>query len=199
MSFPKGLRYIPETLSPKHQKLLIDLIDGEEWSTDLGRRTQHYGYKYSYSISEPQTAKLTRTTPPPPALHCLAEVLYRNKILKDYPNQIIVNEYEPGQGIGKHRDHHPIFGYDVATMSLGSGLEMQFEPYKNFKKKLPNEPLKIYLEPGSVLVFGGDARYKYSHEIKKRKSDTVDGRKIKRGKRISITFRHVNEEYREQS
>lgn len=198
MSFPDGLRYIPEALSARYQELVIDLLNNEEWSTDLGRRTQHYGYKYSYSISEPQTVKLAPTKPPPSFLNCLAGSLYKTKTLKDYPNQIIVNEYEPGQGIGKHRDHYPIFGYDVATLSLGSGIEMQFEPYKNYKKELPTDPLKLYLEPGSVLVFGGDARYKYSHEIKKRKSDIVNGKKIIRGKRISITFRHVNEEYREQ-
>jgi len=36
---------------------------------------------------------------------------------------------------------------------------------------------------------------KWSHEIKKRKTDLVNNKKITRGVRISVTFRHVNDEF----
>ena len=37
----------------------------------------------------------------------------------------------------------------------------------------------------------GDSRYKWKHEMRGLKTDTVDGKKIKRGVRTSITFRSV--------
>lgn len=45
----------------------------------------------------------------------------------------------------------------------------------------------IYLEPRSLLILKSDLRYKWKHGIAGRKSD--DG--IKRGRRVSLTFRNV--------
>lgn len=199
---PKGLILYENMLTPHQSQKLFEYINALKWDDALSRKVQHYGFTYDYLLREPHTKPLKKTTKPPRVLECLADILYKFKILTNYPNQIIVNRYLPGEGIGKHRDHHPIFGYDVATLSLGSPIVMRFEPYGKFKKKyrdiskgyIQDIPLKV----GSILVFGGDARYEWSHEIQKRKTDIVDGHTIKRDIRISITFRHVNEEYQEK-
>lgn len=168
-------------------------IDSLEYSTALSRSVQHYGYKYEYTIKEPQTRKLIPTTAPPKVIECIGAALFTLGILKSEPNQYIVNKYLPGEGIGTHRDHHPIFDYDVATLSLGSPIVMTFRPYPLGDSE---EKIDVLLPVGSILIFGGDARYKWSHEIVKRKSDVVDGKRIPRGERISVTFRRVRDEYK---
>jgi len=191
-SWPQGLILYTGILELDSSRKLFNHIDQLEWSEVLSRKVQHYGYYYTYNIKEPQTQILEKTTSPPKVLKCIADALFNLGILEDYPNQIIVNRYLPGEGIGKHRDHYPIFGKDVATLSLGSDIDMQFEPYKNMAE---GDMLNVRLPVGSILVFGGDARMKWSHEIKKRKTDLVNNKKITRGVRISVTFRHVNDEF----
>jgi len=87
--------------------------------------------------------------------------------------QIIINEYVPGQGISKHIDDPKQFGEWIMCISLGSHVEMTFDDYD------------ISLNPCSLVVMTGDSRYKYTHQIKSRKSD----KGIPRTTRVSITFR----------
>jgi alkylated DNA repair dioxygenase AlkB len=49
----------------------------------------------------------------------------------------------------------------------------------------------LFLPPRSLLLLQGDARYHWQHGIAKRKSDVVDGVKIQRRRRVSLTFRSV--------
>lgn len=193
--WPEGLAiYYP--FGQERSEELYQTIGSFEWNRSLSRPTQHYGYQYSYSIREPKTQVLSKAPSPPPILQKMAEDWYQSGKLQDYPNQIIVNKYRPGEGIAAHRDHYPIFGYDVATLSLGSEYQMEFKPHRFYRKELGNTSLKVFLPVGSLLVFGGDARYKYTHEIRKRKTELVGGKRVPRGTRISVTFRHVNPEYR---
>lgn len=185
----EGLHYYPNAINSDFQSKILAEINGQEWSTALSRRTQHYGYIYDYTLREPKTKKLEVASKPPHIIGKIAKCLHSTGILRDFPNQIIVNEYVAGQGISKHRDHHPIFGYDIATISLGSGCSMIFRSRNNDESK------ELYLEKGSVLVFGGSARYDWTHEIPNRKSDLVDGERVPRDTRVSITFRHVNDKY----
>lgn len=41
-------------------------------------------------------------------------------------DQLIVNEYEPGQGINPHIDNIKLFKSDIASLSLGSDCIMIF-------------------------------------------------------------------------
>ena len=191
-SWPEGLYLYSRVYSPKQCDLLYETIDSMEYSTALNRPVQHYGFAYEYTIKEPQTRKLMPTRPAPTFMECIGDALYDTGLLRSHPNQFIVNKYRPGEGIGGHRDHHPIFDYDVATLSLGSDIVMTFRPYP---LNGSTETIDVLLTVGSILVFGGDARYNWSHEIAKRKSDTLDGKRVPRGDRISVTFRRVNPEY----
>ncbi len=63
---------------------------------------------------------------------------------------------------------------------------MTFRPVKG---KAEGETIKLPLKVGSLLTFGKDARYKWTHAIEK-----TDTRKITKP-RISVTFRHVKMQY----
>jgi alkylated DNA repair protein alkB family protein 8 len=49
----------------------------------------------------------------------------------------------------------------------------------------------VYLPRRSLLLLSGEGRYLYSHGIAKRVSDKVDGVLMRRGVRISLTFRSI--------
>lgn len=60
--------------------------------------------------------------------------------------------------------------------------------FKNFKTK---EVKSVFLEPRSLIAMQGESRRLWSHGIDARDVDEVDGVTIKRGRRVSITFRKV--------
>lgn len=170
-----GLTYIPDFITPDEESALIDNIDRQPWLTDLKRRVQHYGYKYDYKARAVTDDAYLGTLP-----EWIDPVAQK---LPFKPDQAIVNEYLPGQGISAHVDCVPCFDDMIASLSLGSGAIMQFTN--------GNEKQELYLKPCSLIVLSGEARYKWTHAIPSRKSDVVDGFKLERGRRISLTFRNV--------
>ena len=109
----------------------------------------------------------------------------RREFWTNLPDQVIANEYLPGQGISAHVDCVPCFDERIVSLSLLSQCEMVFQ------KKQSGEKLAVILEPRTALVMTGAARYQWTHEIPARKSDQVDGMKVERARRISRTFRKV--------
>ena len=170
-----GLNYLPDFIPPEQEQVLLAEIDRQPWLNDLKRRVQHYGYKYDYKARN--VAADSYLGPLPDWL----EPVTRKLDFK--PNQAIVNEYLPGQGISAHIDCVPCFGEKIASLTLGSGAVMQFSK--------GNQKQALYLEPCSLITLSGPARYEWQHAIPARKSDVVDGFKIERTRRVSLTFRTV--------
>ena len=187
---PAGFEYVPDFLSPQEEADLTACIDAGEWLADLARRVQHYGYKYDYSNRRLDEAARIGALP-----EWLTRLTYKVRgagtddavRLLDARRpfgQAIVNEYEPGQGIAPHIDRD-CFGPVVATVSLGSAVNMDFccgESGNEYVQRL---------EPRSLVLLHGDARWKWRHGIAKRRTDTVHGQKIARQRRLSITFRTI--------
>jgi len=179
-----GLTYMPNFVTPKEHEVLWNAIDKEEWQIDLKRRVQHYGWKYDYKARSIDYSMYLGELPDwgKP----IAERLYTYELFPEVPDQMIVNEYEPGQGIAHHVDCEPCFGSNIATISLGSPCIMEFIHIKT------KEKLEVRLEPESLAVFSGEARYSWKHGIPARIKDKIDdNRSIKRERRISLTFRNV--------
>ena len=172
----KGLTYLPEFISKEEEKNLIEFIDSQQWNTDLKRRTQHYGYKYDYT--KKKIDKDSYVGKIPKEFDFIIEKLEFN------PDQMIVNEYQPGQGISRHTDCIPCFKETIASLSLGSICAMEFENKKGKKGS-------ILLEPRSLLVLNGEVRYDWMHSIPARKEDIWENETIIRERRISLTFRNV--------
>ena len=130
-----GLKFIEGFLSLDEQAICVERVDAaaNEWRNDLSRRVQHYGWRYDY--------KARAITPDmhigvlPDWLAALALRLYDETGLFDkVPEQVIVNEYLPGQGIAMHTDHRG-FGPTVCTISLLDDWEMDFA--ENWRDKTP--------------------------------------------------------------
>ena len=174
-----GLDYIPNFITEAQAQELMQFIDSNPWDSTIKRRTQHYGYRYNYK----QIDEVESLGPIPQELQQLAELLLERGIFNVTPNQIIINEYLPGQGIAPHIDHTEHFAETVCSLSLESACQMDF--IYGAKK------VSQTLEPRSLLVFKRDARYKWQHGIAPRKSDVIQGVRRARGRRVSVTFRVV--------
>ena len=169
----QGLTYIPNYITEQEECDITNLINEHVWNTELTRRTQHYGYTYPYDTKN----ILLPTTPIPEEITYLVD-----KLSEEYAvqfDQLIVNEYEPGQGISAHIDHAKLFDDTIISISMGSSCVMKFEQVGTANI------YEIVLEPKSLLVLQNDARYKWKHSIPARKKDN----NIPRSKRISLTFR----------
>lgn len=178
-----GLTYIAGFISAQEQDFLLSQIDREAWLTDLKRRVQHYGYKYDYKARA--VSSDAHLGPLPDWLLSISKKLHNDGIFPLVPDQAIVNEYLPGQGISAHIDCVPCFADTIASLSLGSPCIMEFSNPKTGEKK------SIVLEDRSLIVLSGPARYEWQHAIPTRKSDIINGVKTERTRRVSLTFRSV--------
>jgi alkylated DNA repair dioxygenase AlkB len=178
-----GLRYIPNFITEDEEFELVRAIDEQPWLPALKRRTQHYGYKYDYTKRTIDSSSSLGDLPD--WVGFFSSLLFEQELFEEKPNQVIVNEYMPGQGIGPHIDS-TAFGKTVASLSLLSSIEMHFEKYGGLKTS------DLWLEPASLLVLKGPARYDWKHSIPARNIDLIgDGGKMIRARRISLTFRTV--------
>lgn len=180
----QGLELHFEFISLNKEKELIDEIDQQPWIEDLSRRVQHYGYKYDYKSRRLDNSSFLGDLP-----SWQIDLAMRIKelgIIDFFPDQAIVNEYFPGQGIASHIDCEPCFGDVIISLSLGSQCVMNFEKFPNSKDKV-----EVFLDSRTLLVMKGESRYNWYHGISHRKSDLFNGQNFKRNRRVSITFRKV--------
>jgi alkylated DNA repair dioxygenase AlkB len=185
----KGLRYVPGFISESVEQELLERIDSVAWLTELERRVQHYGYKYDYKSRRIDSSM--RLGELPDWMNSFCTMLVCAGIFEKRPDQVIVNEYKPGQGISAHIDCEPCFDDTIASLTLNSGCVMDFTDLANTTK------VPIYLEPRSLVVLQGDARYGWKHSIPKRIKDSYAGVILERGRRVSLTFRNVKAEFTE--
>lgn len=181
-----GLKYIEDFLTPYKENQLIEYIDSKVWDHTLKRRTQHYGHKYMYTNANANKEQNMDVPPIPKKMLRLFKKIQEAGLASDISLnklQVIVNEYNPGQGISAHIDDPKQFGDWIVSISLGSAVNVNFTKGDVIKK--------IYVKNGSVYEMKNDSRYKWKHSIELVKSDTIDDHIYQRTRRISITFRYM--------
>lgn len=199
---PPGLVFVPDFVSEQEEQCLLDCVDWNRGENDLleasnqtlkHRRVKHYGYEFLYGINNVMANKPLESTIPPACDTVLDELINKGYFTMK-PDQLTVNQYEPGQGIPPHIDTHSAFKESIASLSLGSQAVMDFtDPDDNC--------VSVLLPRRSLLIMADAARYKWKHAIVPRKFDIVslphcdsDLTLIKRGVRTSFTFRLLRRE-----
>jgi alkylated DNA repair dioxygenase AlkB len=180
---PSGIIYLPNFITKEVESLLDAQLDLAIWSNNLKRRVQHFGYRYDYNAR--RVTADSYLSPLSQWLQTAAHSLSAAGYISKTPDQVIANEYLPGQGISAHIDCEPCFGPVVASLSLLSHCEMVFRSIDGSAK------VCIILEPRSLIVLAGDGRYRWTHEIPARKTDIINGLRQPRDRRISLTFREM--------
>lgn len=173
-----GLELLEGFITLEEERVLLQHIDDAPWNTSLARRTQHYGYLYNY------TSKVAAQKAPQIPKWCeyVVDRLLEQGVVAERPDQLIVNEYTPGQGIYPHIDHTGSFADGIVSISLGAPIVMDF--IKGDDASLKKE---LSLAPKSALVLHGEARYEWRHGITARKKDHGAARE----RRVSLTFRKM--------
>jgi alkylated DNA repair dioxygenase AlkB len=179
-----GLNYIPNYITREEHDVLLKKIDSYIWLPDLKRRVQHYGFKYDYKKRKVDINMSIGNLPD--WADYLGLKMYESKLIHFIPDQVIVNEYLPGQGIANHIDCEPCFEDTIISLSLGSSCVMNFTSIKNLETVIP-----VKLDPCSLVILTNQSRYEWMHGIKAVKSDTFHGNKLERKRRVSLTFRKV--------
>ena len=136
------------------------------------RRTQSYGWRYDFD-----DASFRPTEPIPDWLQPLREkAATLAQVDADEIAQVLVARYDPGAGIGWHKDRS-VFDR-VVGVSLNSPATLRFRQRdgSSFKRfRLPADPRSAYL-------LSGEARHEWEHSI-------APGHEL----RYSITFRSLSE------
>ncbi|XP_028771183.1 alkylated DNA repair protein ALKBH8 homolog [Neltuma alba] len=197
-----GLWFCRDFLSSDQQHILLSAIQNEGWFKEASRnQAMRFGdlpawsTKLSDSIRElvlfgddgfqgdGQTSALPW------------DLLWREPLF----NQLIVNVYEPGEGICAHVDLLR-FEDGIAIVSLESSCVMHFTRVESTVDGIENEGksnsssarVPILLPPGSLVLMSGEARYNWRHEINRNPGFQIwEGRELDQMRRTSITLRKL--------
>lgn len=180
---PPGAIYLPDFVTAKEESELVGALDTGEWSAEMKRRVQHFGWRYDYRARAVTADAFLGALPG--WLSPICARLESETTFGRLPDQMIANEYLPGQGISAHVDCVPCFADKVASLSLLSACEMRF------RHRASGEKCALLLEPRALLILADEARYDWTHEIPARMADLVEGGKQPRQRRVSMTFRNV--------
>lgn len=158
---PEGFMLWPEIVSAAEERALADSIDSAplkpfqfgQWE---GKRlTAYYGYGYDFGRG--------RMTEAPPLPDWLASLAARAAELTGQPGdafvQALVIRYDPGAGIGWHRDR-PQFG-TVAGLSLTNPVRLRLRR----RRDTGFERTAVLLPPRSLYRLEGPARWDWEHSI----------------------------------
>jgi alkylated DNA repair dioxygenase AlkB len=169
-----GLRYLPDYITQAQEQELAAAIDAEPWNTNWERRRQLYGATYGRQDEA--------VRPIPDWGQDLAARMHLEGLGERQFDQMLINEYLPGQGIAFHLDYEP-FDRTVVSLSLLSACVMDFRHVAGDRRE------SLLLEPRSLLVLSDEARYQWQHGIARRKNDKWQGETIRRLRRLSVTYR----------
>jgi len=195
-----GLKVIDDFITGEEEEALLNYIDSQTWTNELTRRTQHYGYKFAYTRLDVGDQPLSEI---PLEFDGIRTAVLAAGLVPFLPDQITVNEYIPGRGIGAHVDTHSAFEDGIASITLSGGCVMELLKVVPFGMggngggisptgmMTVAQKKDVYLYPRSICCFLGESRYGYHHKITSRKTDCVDSCVIPRSRRVSITLRKV--------
>lgn len=161
----EGLRYENGFLSRDEEAALLRLVQGwplkEMRYKEYTARRRGIGFGGSYDFD---TNRLKPGAPMPAELHPLRDKAAAwAGIAPEELTHALIAEYRPGTPLGWHRDV-PDFE-DIVGVSLHGDAVMQFRPYVPGAAASGPATLEFLIEPRSVYVLRGPARWAWQHAI----------------------------------
>jgi alkylated DNA repair dioxygenase AlkB len=158
---PDGLEYWPEFVTPTEERALVGHIAELELrpfqfgAYEGKRRVTSFGRAYDFTRQ-----RLEAAPSPPSWLGMYIERVEGVPTAREGKiAQVLVTEYQPGAGIGWHRDKKPF----NMIMGLSVGAACPFR----FRRKIGSrwERFTLSVEPRSLYLLSGDARWLWEHSI----------------------------------
>ena len=173
----EGLRYEEAVIGEGEERALLDRLQGLDLAPFrfhgfLGnRRTQSFGWRYDF-----EDASFTPAEPIPDWLQPLREraASFAGLEPDDFVH-VLLARYDPGAGIGWHRDRD-VFD-QVVGISLNTPATLRFRQRTSsgFRR------LNLEVAPRSAYLLSGESRWDWEHRI-------TPGDQL----RFSITFRTLS-------
>lgn len=206
---PPTVYYVPNFISKFEEDYLLQQVYSApkpKWTQLSGRRLQNWG-----GLPHPRGMLAEKI---PEWLENYAEKISSYGVFDGkVANHVLVNEYNPGEGIMPHEDG-PLYFPTVTTISLGSHTLLNF--YHPVRKEEHDEEasipqteenryfLSLLVEPRSLLILRDEMYITYLHGIKPLYEDTINenianikatnasiGDTLARSRRVSLTIRYV--------
>jgi alkylated DNA repair dioxygenase AlkB len=173
-----GLGYTENIISEAQEHELVERLEHMELAPFrfhgwLGnRKTQSFGWRYDF-----EDASFTRTEAMPAWLQALREKAaeFAGAQPDDFVH-VLIARYDPGAGIGWHRDRdvfEKVVGISLATPAT---LRFRQRTSTGFRRA------SIEVQPRSAYLLSGESRWDWEHRI-------TPGDEL----RFSITFRTMSE------
>lgn len=176
-----GLRYEDDVITQSEERVLMERLEGLELSPFrfhgwLGnRKTQSFGWRYDFD-----DASFSPSEPIPEWLHPIREraAVFAGLDPDDFVHALLAR-YDPGAGIGWHRDR------DVFDRVVG--LSLNTPATLRFRRRVTSgfRRADIELAQRSAYLLSGEARWDWEHRI-------TPGDQL----RFSITFRTLSDKGR---
>lgn len=156
-----GLGYCPDFIDATEERELVEQLSGVNLSPFrfhgwIGKRKTHsFGWRYDFD-----DASFAPSEPPPDWLHPLrAKAAAFAGVEPDAFVHALLTHYEPGAGIGWHRDR-TVFD-KVVGVSLAAPAVLRFRQRTDdgFRR------IALPVEPRSAYLLTGDARHEWEHSI----------------------------------
>jgi alkylated DNA repair dioxygenase AlkB len=172
--WPAGFAYQPNLIAPTDEAALLHGLEALSFQPFdfhgflAKRHVAWFGWRYDYAGGQ-----LRDSEPIPPFLLPLrARAAAFAGVARESLQQVLINQYAPGAGIGWHRDK-PMFG-EVIAVSLAAPCTLRL------RRKRGNgwERASLNLQPRSAYLLRGEVRWDWQHSI-----PPVDAL------RYSVTFR----------
>lgn len=172
-----GLRYQEGVIDEGEERMLLERLAAEPLTPFrfhgwLGnRKTRSFGWRYDF-----EDASFAPAEPIPAWLQPLREkaAAFAGLAPDDFVH-LLLARYDPGAGIGWHRDRD-VFD-QVVGISLGTPATLRF------RRRRPGgfDRASIHVAPASAYLLSGEARWEWEHRI-------TPGDQL----RFSITFRTLS-------
>jgi DNA oxidative demethylase len=176
-----GLDYREELIDEPEERALVAQLEAQDLSPFRfhgwfgNRKTRSFGWRYDFD-----DASFTRAEPIPEWLEPLRDKVATFARLqpRDFVH-VLLARYEPGAGIGWHRDRD-VFD-QVVGVSLGTPARLRF------RRRTASGFQRAALEvaPRSAYLLSGESRWDWEHRI-------TPGDRL----RFSITFRALSDKGR---
>jgi alkylated DNA repair dioxygenase AlkB len=158
---PAGFVFQPDVMSHAEEEKFLGVIKRLAFGpfvmhgVEAKRRIANFGLRYS---------RPSRSLTPAPQFPAELEPLRMRAaslagISPDEFAHLLINEYQPGAGIGWHCDSPP-FGI-VAGISMGATCRMRFQKGEGGDR----ETWAVELPPRSIYLLTGSAREEWQHSI----------------------------------
>jgi alkylated DNA repair dioxygenase AlkB len=176
-----GLRYEDEVISKAEERALLERLGALELAPFRfhgfigNRKTQSFGWRYDF-----EDASFAPTEPIPSWLRTVRERAAAFAGLR--PDEFVhalLARYDPGAGIGWHRDRDVFEKVVGISLNTPATLRFRHRTVNGFKRA------SLEVEPRSAYLLSGEARHDWEHSIS-------PGQSL----RFSITFRTLSEKGR---